>query len=145
MVRACRHKIGRVGAEGAIPNPALVACQCCFQRQGFWFVKFRYRVLDFPNLGRVVCAAGRKLLDVWRQKYPGDVFLVCAEMRHWHQSRAIVLGLEAPDEDVALYVSVTCSVFMSSIEPTALLAAQSRVPSLATVTLDTDTSSSGVR
>lgn len=65
VVRAGRHQVGRVSAEGAVPDPALVAGEGCLERVrlGFW-VRGGLNVLDLPYLCRVVGAAGRQLLDV---------------------------------------------------------------------------------
>lgn len=109
-------------------------------------------VLDLPDFGRVVGAARGELLDVRREEDAGDVLLVGAEVGYGNELGAVVGLEELPDKDVAL--GGVSNVWRRQRrrrqvggrreKHTALLAAHRREPSLATVTLDTDTSSSGI-
>lgn len=81
VVGARRHKIRRVCTKGAVPDPALVAGQRRLERVRLRLLVGRgFNVLDFPDLGRVICATGRQLLDVWGEKNACDVLLVGAEV-----------------------------------------------------------------
>jgi len=84
MVRACRDEIRGIGTEGTVPNPSLMTCQGTLQSERLGFrrvVAACYRnhlfeVLDLPDLGRVVCAAGCEMFDVWREQDSGNVLTV---------------------------------------------------------------------
>jgi hypothetical protein len=66
VVGASSHKICRVGAEGAVPDPALVAGEGGLERVGFrLLVGSRLHVFHLPDLGGMVGTAGGKLLDIW--------------------------------------------------------------------------------
>ena len=83
VVRAGRHQVCRVGAERAVPYPALMSREGGLQREGLWLLlRAGFRVADLPYLGGVVRTAGGQLLDVGGEQDPGDVFLVRAEMCH---------------------------------------------------------------
>lgn len=80
VIRTGRHKIGRVGAERAVPDPALVARQGSLEGE-------RVRVavvvqlgsllnVHLPDLGGVVRGAGRELLNVGGEQDTRDVFLM---------------------------------------------------------------------
>lgn len=106
VVRAGRHQVGRVGAEGAVPDPALVAGEGRLER--VWLglrVRGGLDVLDLPYLGRVVGAARRQLLDVWGEQDARDALLVRAEMRDWHQLGAVKVLDKVPYKHVALSMS----------------------------------------
>lgn len=88
MIAASCHQVRRVGAEGTVPNPALVARQRGLLRERFGFSisicdhlllctvcsvavrherdlgRVRVGERHRPDLGRVVRRAGRQLLDV---------------------------------------------------------------------------------
>lgn len=71
MVRARSHKIGAVGTERAVPDPALVSMQCRLEREssrvavcsGRQIVAGRHVVrsarVDGPDAGRVIGGTGR--------------------------------------------------------------------------------------
>ena len=104
MVGASRDEIRRVGAEGTVPHPPLVAGQGRLQGEGL-----RLRVdlglfdVNLPDLGRVVGAAGGELLDVWREEDAGYVFLVRGEVGDRKELCSIEGLDQLPDEDVALF------------------------------------------
>lgn len=60
------HEVGAIGAEGAVPDPTLVARQGGLEGKGarLGVGARRLHLLDFPDLGGVVGAAGGQLLDV---------------------------------------------------------------------------------
>ena len=75
VVRARRDEVGRVGAKGAVPDPALVAGQRGLEREGVgvtlgggsgqvWGCLVRVRLVDGPDACRVVGAAGGEVADV---------------------------------------------------------------------------------
>ena len=114
VVRARRDQVGRVGAEGAVPDPALVARQGGLEGEGP-----RVAVLvaagglvdvDLPDLGGVVGRARRQLLDVRREEDARDVLLVGGEVRDGLELGAVVRLDQGPDEDVALRVDKTGGV-----------------------------------
>lgn len=103
VIRARRHEVGRVGAKGAVPDPALVSRERRLEGQRLGPLAGLGRaVLDLPNLGRVVGAARGQLLDVGREQDAGNVLLVGGKVRHGHHAGAVVFLLNLPDEDVAL-------------------------------------------
>ena len=71
VVRAGCHEIGRVGAEGAVPDPALMAMQRRFKGKGMRIAVgreivlcggvVRLRCVERPDTGGVVGRAGRKI------------------------------------------------------------------------------------
>lgn len=106
MIRARGDEVGRVGAKGTVPHPALVAGQGRLEGE-------RVRVavvvqlgglldIDLPDLGGVVRGAGGQLLDVGREEDARDVVLVRREVRDGLQLGAIKVLDQGPDEDVAL-------------------------------------------
>lgn len=106
MVRAGRHQVGRVRAEGAVPDPALVARQRRLERE-----RLRLALLvqlgglvgvHLPDLGGVVGGAGRELLDVGREEDARDALLVGGEVRDGLQFGTVEGLDQGPDEDVAL-------------------------------------------
>lgn len=103
MVRAGSYKVCRVSTESAVPYPALVARKSGLQGVGLGLLVWSwFNVLNFPNLGCMVCATRCKLLDVWRQKNTGDVFLMSIEVGDWHQLCAVETLNEVPHEYIAL-------------------------------------------
>lgn len=149
VVGTGRHQVGRIGAERAVPDPALVAREGGLERERLrLLVGGRLKVLDLPDAGGVVGAAGCELLDVGREENARDVLLVRIEVGYRKELGSVV-GLEQlPHEYVALFAcQFWCRIsylFDNREELTPLFAAQSREPSLATVTLETETSSSGI-
>lgn len=147
VVGAGRDEVSRVGAEGAVPDPPLVTRQGGLEGEGLGLlVMGRLEILHLPDARGVVGAAGRELLHVWRQEDTSNILLVRVEVRHGQELRAVVSLEELPDKDVSL---VYCQLPGTShhhyeVLLTPLLAAQRREPSLATVTLETETSSSGM-
>lgn len=110
VVGAGGDEVGRVGAEGAVPDPALVARQGGLEREGLWAAGLvglgGLLGVDLPDLGGVVGGAGRELLDVRGQQDARDVLLVRVEVRDGLQLGAVEGLDEGPDEDVALFWSV---------------------------------------
>lgn len=82
VVAAGCDKVGTICAEGTVPDPALVTGEGRLEGEGLGLVigADGLHVLDFPDLGRVVGAAGGELLDIGREKDAGDVLLVCREV-----------------------------------------------------------------
>ncbi len=148
MVAAGGHKVGAVGAEGAVPDPTLVAGEGGLEREspGLGVGAGGLHVLDLPNFGSVVGAAGSQLLDVRRKQNARDVLLVRREVGQGDKLGPLESLDKLPDEDIALWKIRLCNERRARAEKelTALLAAQRRVPLVATVTLDTETSSSGI-
>jgi hypothetical protein len=103
VIRASSYQVRRVGTESAVPYPALVTGEGGLQgiRLGF-LVRSGFDVLNFPNLGCVVCAAGRELLDIRGQQNASDVFLVGVEVSDRHKLCSVETLYEIPYEYVAL-------------------------------------------
>lgn len=105
MVRARRDQVRRVSTECAIPYPALVAYQRSLEGKRFgFFGEFGLRggIVDFPDLGAVICATGCEFLDVGREQDAGDVFFVSDEVCDGEDLGLVVDLLHFPDKDVAL-------------------------------------------
>lgn len=104
VVGAGGHKVRAVGAEGAVPDPALVAGQGGLERERLRLGVFRsgLDVAHLPYLGGVVGAAGRQLLDVGGEEDAGDGFFVRVEVRYGNELGAVEGLDELPDEYVAL-------------------------------------------
>lgn len=109
MVGASSNQVSRVGREGAVPHPALVTRERLLQGVGLGLglggvgvVVGGLDVAHLPDLGRVVGAARRQLLNVRREQNAGDVFLMGVEMGDGDQLRALEVLDELPDEYVAL-------------------------------------------
>jgi len=69
-----------------------VPSQCAFKlewlrlrRLILWRREHFFKVLDFPDLRRVVGATGCKMLDVWGKENPSDVLAMSFEMGNWYQ------------------------------------------------------------
>lgn len=108
VIRAGCHQVRRVSAEGAVPDPALVARQGCLKRiRPRLLVWGGLDVLDLPDLGRVVSATGCKLLDVRGEEDARDVLLVGAEVRHRDELGAVEALDKVPHKDIALDKSVS--------------------------------------
>ena len=108
VVRAGRHQVRRVGAEGAVPNPPLVARQSRLEGERLrLLVRVGLDVVHLPDLCRVVCATGGQLLDVWGEQDSCDVFFVGVEMRDGEQLRPVVCLEEVPDKDITLELLVS--------------------------------------
>lgn len=106
VVGAGGDEVGRVGAEGAVPDPALVAGQGGLEGEGAGeaaLVRAGGLVdVDLPDLGGVVGRARRQLLDVRGQQDARDVLLVRRELRDGLQLGAVEGLDQGPDKDVAL-------------------------------------------
>ncbi len=104
MVAAGGHEVGAVGAEGAVPDPALVASEGGLERESPWLgVRAGgLHLLDLPDLGSVVGATGSQLLDVGREQNAGDVLLVRREVCQGDKLGPLESLDELPDEDIAL-------------------------------------------
>lgn len=103
VIRTRRHKVCRVGAEGAVPDPALVTRESRLEGKRLGLLVRPRRGLSYlPNLGRVVRAAGCQFLDVWGEEDAGDVLFVRGEVRYGHHACAVVLLLDPPHENIAL-------------------------------------------
>lgn len=109
VVRACRHQIRRIRTEGAIPNPALVACKCSLQREGFGFfvVLLWCKVLDFPDLCCMIGAACGQLLYIWREEDSCDIFFMGVEVGDGEELGAVEGLDKLPNEHVALTSSIS--------------------------------------
>lgn len=106
VVRARRHQVRRVGAKGAVPDPALVARQRGLERERRGLVVLvgllRLLRVHLPDLGSVVGGAGGELLGVGGEQDAGDVLLVRVEVRDGLEVGAVEGLNEGPDKDVAL-------------------------------------------
>lgn len=107
VVGAGGDEVGRVGAECAVPDPALVARQGGLEGEGpveAALVRAGGLLdVDLPDLGGVVGGARRQLLDVRGQQDARDVLLVRRELRDGLQLGAVEGLDQGPDEDVALW------------------------------------------
>lgn len=110
VVGAGGDEVGRVGAEGAVPDPALVAGQGGLEgeRVGEAALVRAGGLVDvnLPDLGGVVGGARRQLLDVGRQQDARDVLLVRRELCDGLQLGAVEGLDQRPDEDVALWEDI---------------------------------------
>jgi hypothetical protein len=104
----------------------------------------RLRGIDGPNAGSMVGGAGSEMTDVRRQENTGDVGTMSNEFADGDQGCDVGTLDHAPDIYVSLLSRPADAVLQGKDALTALLPAHSIVPSLATVTLATDTSSSGI-
>lgn len=109
MVAAGGNQVGRVSAERAVPNPALVAGKSALQLERHWAGRLATRggdhfvkILDLPDLGGVVSGAGRKVLDVRREQNSGDVLAMSFEVSDWDKSCLLTVLLKMPDKNIAL-------------------------------------------
>jgi hypothetical protein len=109
---------------------------------GFW--DLRGEVLDFPDFGGAVRAAGCEVLYVRREEDAGYVGVVGFEVGYWDELGFVAELDEVPDVDVALDLLEARILVGGGGGLTEFVAAQRVVPSEATVTLDTGTSSSGM-
>ncbi len=90
VIRASCDQVCRIGTESAVPDPALMTCECALKSEGLRRAVCRLRlagngdhgseVLDFPNLGGVVGGASGEVLDVGREENTGNVLLMGREM-----------------------------------------------------------------
>ncbi len=85
MVGTSGDQVGAICRESAVPDPALVAREGGLERVGALRLRIQlwregFHFYHFPDLGRVVGAAGRELLDVWRQEDAGYVLVVGVEL-----------------------------------------------------------------
>ena len=86
------------------------------------------------------------MADVRREENPSDVSSMGLKGCHWYQRGDVTVLDHAPDVDVALKEQKRGQLQNKEHLTggrTELLPAHSKVPSVATVTLDTETSSSG--
>ena len=147
MIRARSDKIRRVGAKRTVPYPPLVAREGGLEREWLWLrVDLGRLDVHLPDLGRVICAACCELLHIWGEKDSRDVFFVRGEVSDGKELSSIKGLKELPDKDIALEERSQPRAEARTVveERTLLFAAQRSVPSLATVTLETETSSSGI-
>jgi hypothetical protein len=92
MVRASRNEIRRVGREGAVPNPSLMAIEFLFELEALllllvFFVALQHhggRILEIhcPDSGGVVCRASGEMSNVWREQDSRDVRPMGLELGH---------------------------------------------------------------
>lgn len=112
VIRASRNQIRRISAESTVPDPSLMARERAFQLEWLrrlviglhlaWDRDHGIEILDFPDLGGVVCGAGCEVLDVWGEEHAGNVILVCGEVGYWDQGGLFAVLEEVPDVDVSL-------------------------------------------
>lgn len=106
MIRASGDEVSRVGAKGAVPDPALMAGQSRLEGE-------RVRIaivvqlgclldIDLPNLGGVIRRTGGQLLDVGREEDARDVVFVRGEVRDGLQLSAVEVLDQGPNKDVTL-------------------------------------------
>ena len=97
VIRASGDKVCRVGAKGAVPDPALVAMQGRLEGKGVR-VAFcgarelvlgrdvvRGRGVEVPYASRVIRGAGGEVANVWGEKHTCDVGIVGEEFTHGNQ------------------------------------------------------------
>lgn len=114
VVGAGGDEVGGVGAERAVPHPALVAVQGDLElervglglggggrRVGPRLSRLPVRV-DGPDAGGVVGAAGGQVADVGREQDAGDVGGVGGELADGDERGDVAVLDQAPDVDVAL-------------------------------------------
>lgn len=102
--------------------------------------------VDFPDSHGMIGTASCKKLDVRRKQEPREVVFVSFEDTTGQEGGGIVVLIHAPDVDVALITKglvATVLVYQSTAEHTRLFPATRREPSLATLTLAIETSSTG--
>lgn len=106
VVGAGGDQVGRVGAEGAVPDPALVARQGGLEGEGpgpaALVAPGGLVEVDLPDLGGVVGRAGRQLLDVRGEEDPRDVLLVGGEVGDGLELGAVEGLDQGPDKDITL-------------------------------------------
>lgn len=106
VIRARSDQVRRIGAEGAVPHPALVAREGSLE--GEWLgIAILIGLLGLlgihlPDFGGVVGGAGRELLGVGREQDACDVLFVSVEVGDGLEVGAVKGLDEGPDEDVAL-------------------------------------------
>jgi hypothetical protein len=156
VITTRRNKIRAIGAERAVPNPTLVPVQRRLERKrsgvalrggrqvvaGLQVV--RRRRVEGPDARGVVGAAGCEVADVGGEKDARDVGGVGGEFADGDDGGGVVALDHAPDVDVALDMCQQTSPRRGYGGRTALLPAQTMLPSDATVTDATLTSSSGI-
>jgi hypothetical protein len=114
VVAARGDEVRAVGAEGAVPDPALVAVQGRLEREGGGVALcgrgklvaglqvVRGRRVERPDARGVVGAAGREVADVGGQKDARDVGAVGGELADGDDGGGVVTLDHTPDVDVAL-------------------------------------------
>lgn len=109
MVAAGGNQVGRVGAERAVPNPALVAGKRALQLEWHWTGRLATRgrdhlvkILDLPYLRGMVSGAGSKVLDIWREQDSSDVLAMSLEVSDGDKSCLLAVLLKMPDKNIAL-------------------------------------------
>lgn len=112
VIRARSDQVSRVGAEGTVPHPALVARERSLE--GKWLgIAVLVGLLGLfgihlPDFGSVVGRAGCEFLGIGREEDACDVFFVSVEVGDGLEV-GTVKGLdEGPDEDVALHWEGDC-------------------------------------
>lgn len=114
VVTTCRDQIRTIGAERAVPDPALVAVQCRLEGEcggvalsgagelvaGLQVV--RDRGVERPDAGGVVGGTGREVTHVWGEEDAGDVCAMGSELADGDDGGCVVALDHAPDVDVAL-------------------------------------------
>lgn len=153
MIRTSRDQVCRIRTESTIPDPALMTSQSTLQLEWLrvflrswclaWDWQHALEVLDFPNLGCVVCRAGCEVFDIGGEKDSGYVVLMGVKVGNRDEGSFFAVLEEMPNIDIALY-ELSAGVQRHDVVQTELVPAQRVEPSLATVTLATGTSSSGM-
>lgn len=113
VITTRRNQIRRVRTERTIPHPSLMARQRALELKrllGMWtgrlalFRDLGFEVLDFPDLGGAVGAAGGEVLDVGGEQDAGYVGVVGFEVGDGDELGFFAVLEEVPDVDVALGV-----------------------------------------
>lgn len=114
VIAARGDEVRAVGAEGAVPDPSLVAMQGGLEREGGGValrgggqgVAGLHVVgggeVDAPDARGVVRGAGGEVPDVGREENAGDVGVVGEEFAHGDDGGQIAAHDHFPDVDVAL-------------------------------------------
>lgn len=163
VVATSRNQVGAIRTKCAVPDPSLVS----MQRRLKWK---RRRIalggcgqgvarldvvwggeIDGPDAAGVVGGAGCEVAHIGGQQDAGDVGVVGEKLAHGYYRCKVAAHDHFPDVDVALAKMVSVPtlpipllLLLEERRLTALLPAHTILPSLATVTLATDTSSSGI-
>ena len=109
MVTAGGNQVGRVSAERAVPDPALMAGKRALQlewhRAGRLAARGRdhlVKILNLPYLCGVVSGAGSKVLDIWREQNSSDVLAMGLEVGDGDKSCLLAVLLKMPHKNIAL-------------------------------------------
>lgn len=133
--------VGGVGGGGGVGAGAGVGCWGGWFGEGFEGIFVHVNV---PDSDCVVGRASGEEFDIGGEEEPGKVGFVGVEDTARLESGGVVVLVHSPDVDVALGGSVRRHLERRVVWSTLLLPAARREPSLAILTLEMGTSSSGM-